>query len=92
MISDSQSDDANGFDPTGSTSDMDYALVLINLREMIDDVAQKYPEAKALLPLLAAGLSKKEIFERYDFSCQQSQAYARISKIQKELKKLYHES
>lgn len=89
MLDDINNEDANGYDPTGTTENEELALFMMTINDLIHEVSEKYPEADSILHLIIDGYQKKEIIEKVDLGRGKTQAYSYIEKIQKYAKEVY---
>lgn len=89
FIDDSFDIDSRGYDPTRYD---DFSFEMVALRDLIDQVSDKYPEADKILNLLIEKNQKKEILEQIDIGVKKTEGYKYISKIQNYLKDLYENS
>lgn len=83
---------ASGFEPADPNASAETALTLMMIEELTNEVALKYPEAKAIFPLLMSDPQISKVLEQVDFGKGKSQAYAYVRKMQKYAKDLYEKN
>lgn len=90
-MEDTNNDDYNGFDPTGTTDYDDKEQSLMILEELIEDVEAKDANMGKIIRLLFEGFKKDEILKKVDLGKAKTQGYVFIEKAQKIALEIYNE-
>lgn len=91
FLEDTNNDDYNGFDPTGTTDYDEKAQSLMILEGLIEDVEAKDANMGKIIRLLFEGFKKNEILKKVDLGKGKTQGYAFIEKTQKIALEIYNE-
>lgn len=91
FLEDTNNDDYNGFDPTGTTDYDDKEQSFMILDELIEDVEAKEANMGKIIRLLFEGFKKNEILKKVDLGKGKTQGYAFIGKTQKIALEIYNE-
>ena len=89
---DAESEDGEGYDPTGSTRNEDDAFTLLVVDMLVEDLNKQDPLYGQIFRMLFDGDKKKDILNEVDLGREKSQGYAFIKKVQEEAAKLYNKS
>ena len=89
---DAEDDDADGYDPTGTTENEDNAFTYMVVDMLVEDLNKQNPLYGQVFRLLFDGYKKGEILKEIDLGKEKSQGYAFIKKVQEEAGKLYNKS
>lgn len=91
LLEDTNNDDYNGFDPTGTTDYDDKEQSLMILEELIEDVEAKDANMGKIIRLLFEGFKKNEILKKVDLDKGKTLGYTFIGKTQKIALEIYNE-
>lgn len=92
FMEDIESEDGDGYNPTGTTENEDNAFTYMVVDMLVEDLNKQNPLYGQVFRLLFDGEKKKDILKAVDLGKEKSQGYAFIKKVQEEAGKIYNKN